>query len=229
LKQLAALGQALAELTLTLTPERSSRHDLPPIVEAVRPAEPTLDGKQLLELVRLRTEAIDFTVGVVRVALLATGAPATQEQLRLFARPRRDLRAAARAIARVRAALGNQSVVRARLADGHLPEAQFSWEPIDRVTPARPRTAAPPSLVRRIEPVPTPLAARPAREPDGWLLAGLRHGPVESLDGPYLLSGGWWQGEIERDYYFAELRSGRLEWVYFDRKRQRWFHQGSVA
>jgi protein ImuB len=85
------------------------------------------------------------------------------------------------------------------------------------------------SLVRRIEPRPVPLAPRPAREPDGWLLAGLSHGPVENISGPYLISGGWWQGEVQRDYYFAELRSGALEWVFYDRKRCRWFRQGRVS
>jgi protein ImuB len=225
LKQLAARGEALTELRLTLTIERHGAHE-----ERVRPAEPTLDPKQLLDLVRLRLESIALPAGVMRISLTPTGTPATAEQLRLFEKkPRRDPRAAACAIARVRAALGDQSVVRARLADGHLPEAQFTWEPIDRLSPARPRTVALRPLVRRIEMKPVPLASRSTREPDGWLLGGLQHGPVEQLSGPYVLSGGWWQGEVERDYYFALLRSGALEWVYYDRKRCRWFRQGRVA
>ena len=50
---------------------------------------------------------------------------ASREQLAMFAsKPRRDLRAANEALARVRAELGDDAVVRAVLRDGHLPEAR---------------------------------------------------------------------------------------------------------
>jgi protein ImuB len=37
-----------------------------------------------------------------------------------------------------------------------------------------------------------------------------------------------WRHETERDYYFAETRRGDLLWVYYDRRRRRWFLQGRV-
>jgi protein ImuB len=200
--------------------------------ERIRPAEPTLDEAQLIDLVRLRLESLALPSGVIRIEVAAASAPATQEQLRLLSqKPRRDPRAAARAIARIRASLGADAVVRARLREGHLPEARYAWEPVDGLTPAKPRdsTSISPCLVRRIEPRPVPLPPRPAREPDGWLLAGLAHGPVERVSGPYRISGGWWRAEVERDYYFAELASGALFWVYFDRRRRRWFLHGRFA
>ena len=49
------------------------------------------------------------------------------------------------------------------------------------------------------------------------------------LHGPYLLSGGWWRAQVERDYHFAEMHSGEIFWIYFDRCRRRWFLQGSVS
>ena len=52
--------------------------------------------------------------------------------------------------------------------------------------------------------------------------------PVFRADGPYVVSGGWWQGEMHREYYFAETKSGRILWVFFDRRRRRWFLQGEV-
>lgn len=225
LDRLAERGEALAALELALTLEdRSAR------AESLRPAEPTLDAAQLLGLVRLRLESSALAAGVTSLAVGAIGAPATVEQLQLFAqKPRRDPRAAARAIARVRASLGAESVVRARLCDGHLPEARFNWEPIDALTPAQPRAGEARPLVRRILARPRPLPPRPAREPDGWLLDGLRAGPVDRLDGPYLLSGGWWRAELARDYYFAELRSGEIHWIYYDQRRRRWFQHGQVA
>lgn len=218
LAMLAARGEALAELTLTLDKDH---------VESIRPAAPTLDAAQLLGLVRLRLESLQ--VRVIRLKTEARGVLATVEQLQMFAgKPRRDLAAAARALARVRAALGAQAVVRARLCEGHLPEARFTWEPMEEVPAAKPRALAP-VVVRRIVARPVPLPMRQAREPDGWLLDDPRHGPVEHLDGPYLVEGGWWRGEVRREYYFAELRSGAIYWIYFDRKRRRWYRQGCVA
>ena len=61
------------------------------------------------------------------LAVIATA----QEQKPMFAeRPRRDVAAASRALARVQAELGNDAVAHARLREGHLPEARFTWEPI---------------------------------------------------------------------------------------------------
>jgi protein ImuB len=227
LSQLASRGEALRAATVTLTLERRGGD----ISIAVQPAERTLDKKQLDNLFRLRLEAVELSAGAVRVVVEAEGSKATREQLALFAeKPRRDLGAAARAIARVRAALGNDAVVRARLRDGHLPEAQYAWEPLDRLDPSKPMVGGElRPVIRRIEARPLPLPPRETREPDGWLLGGLEHGPVERVDGPHLLSGGWWRNEVERDYYFAELRSGAVFWVFYDRRRRRWFLHGQVG
>ena len=108
-------------------------------LERVRPAAPTLDAALILELVRLRLEGVTLAQGVVAVGLLALGGPAPPEQLRLFSEhPRRDLRAGEQALARLRAEFGEQATVRAELKDGHLPEAQFAWVPLERMAfPAR--------------------------------------------------------------------------------------------
>ena len=37
-----------------------------------------------------------------------------------------------------------------------------------------------------------PLPPRPRHEPDGWMLRGLKQGPVVRVLGPYVVSGGWW-------------------------------------
>jgi protein ImuB len=85
------------------------------------------------------------------------------------------------------------------------------------------------TLVRRITEKPIMLAGGPYnRHEDGWLLLGPKHGSIDKLIGPYVYSGGWWNREIQRDYYFAETRRGDLLWVYYDRVRRRWFLQGSI-
>ncbi len=237
LERLAERGNALAELRLALTLEESpsSRGDARRLRESLRPAVPTLDAPQLLHLMHLRLERIELAAVVETIALAAEAVAATEEQLLLFVEaPRRDLEAADRALARIRAELGNDAVVRAAPHDAHLPEASFRWEPVDRVSlpiladADAQGDAAPRTLIRRIERHALLLPPRPRIEPDGWLLAELEAGPVVKKSGPYLLSGAWWHNLIHREYHFAELRRGDIVWVYCDRRRKRWFLQGAV-
>ena len=107
--------------------------------EQIRPATPTLEEAQIIDLVRLRLESLKFSAGAIEIELKAEVCAATREQLHLFAeQPARDLDAANRALARLRAEFGDEAVVRATLKDGHLPEARFAWEPLDRVKLPRP-------------------------------------------------------------------------------------------
>ena len=208
LSALVVRGEALAELQLRLFLDGAGWRE-----ERLRPAAPTLDALQALDLIRLRLEASRLPAGVIEVELVAQGVPATREQLQLFAAaPRRDLDAANRALARLRAEFGDEAVVRARLADGHLPEARFAWEPVDRVAPPRPGAGARRTLVRRV-------FSRPVEwEPR----------LITKLHGPYVVSGGWWARETHREYAFAETRRGELLWVYDDRQRRKWFLHGRV-
>jgi protein ImuB len=170
------------------------------------------------------------TAPVNAVRVWAEDTLATREQLALFAaKPRRDLRAADEAIARVRAELGDDAVVRAVLREGHLPEASFGWERLVHVVGAKPDDRLVRPLVRRFlaKPRPLPPQVRQVRD-DGWLISGLEQGAVVRIVGPYVISGGWWQHEVHREYHFAELRRGDCLWVYYDRNRRRWFWQGAV-
>lgn len=225
LDEIGRKAHVLAELQIGLRFERLGDH-----LESLRPAGPTLDPRQLLELVRLRLEMVRrLPDSVIEVTLVAgeTAALPRQHEL-LVAERRRDLDAANRALARVRAQLGDGAVVRARLRNGHLPEARFAWEPLAALGAARPRGRDQPRLVRRIRQIPLPLPPRERHEPDGWMLRGLEQGPVVRVLGPYVLSGGWWRRPAHRDYHFAETRQGELLWVYYDRMRRRWFLQGRV-
>ena len=145
LEELATRGQALTALTLRLQLE--SRVGVPGTVveECLRPATATLEAAVILDLVRLRLEASKPTAAVTQLCLQACGLPADDEQLRLFAAgPRRDRTAAARALARLRAEFGEYAVVVAKLRQGHLPEACFTWEPFGDppAGPTPPGTAA---------------------------------------------------------------------------------------
>jgi protein ImuB len=236
LGKLAARYEAAAELKISLVLKRRSlaareqTGDVTHLEELLRPAEPTLDAAQLLGLLRLRLETMALPSGVTRISLAVKSAPATQAQLEMHAqKPKRDLDAAARAFARLRALFGEHAVTRAKIEKGHLPEARFSWEPITELLPANPNRELHPQLVRRIHQKALLLPPRESREPDGWLICGLSGGRVEKLDGPHRISGGWWQSELERDYYFAETSLGELLWIFYDRKRRRWLLQGTVV
>lgn len=98
--------------------------------ETVEPAAPTGDLMMLVELMRLRLAQLTLSSPVSAVTLRADTERAHAEPLALPGmRPKRDPQAAARALARVRAAYGPRSVVRARVREAHLPEARFVWVP----------------------------------------------------------------------------------------------------
>lgn len=226
LDMLAGRGQALTEVQIRFCFERLGDHS-----ESIRPAAPTLDARHLLELIRLRLEAVRLPEGVVEIELVGRGVAAAPEQYQLLGpRPKRELAAANRALARVRAEFGEKAVVHARLREGHLPEGRFVWEPLDTLTTPRPGPVEACRLIRRVygRPIPLEQRGRAGQEPDGWLPLGLEQGPVMRLLGPYIVSGGWWMRPVHRDYYFAETRKGGLFWVYYDRNRRRWFLQGRL-
>jgi protein ImuB len=228
-------ASAVVELVLWMKlDDRSTR------TERVRPAASTLDAAQLLALVRLRLDALRLPAGLVTLRLTAITCPATPEQRRLFPRyARRDPELADQAFARLRAEFGEQSVVCARLGNGHLPSAQFTWEPLERAPlRASPVVVTTRPLVRRILAQPRELAPNLAQLlASGFRLqasgtadafAEARSPKPEAVFGPYIIAGAWWNGGVRRDYYFTPAAQGSLWWVFFDHRRQRFFLQGCV-
>ena len=85
LATVCARHQTLAELTLHLRLDRTD-----PRIERIRPAAPTLDVVQLMNLVRLRLESLALGAGGVEVRVTGRAAPTMSVQQGLFAeRPRR--------------------------------------------------------------------------------------------------------------------------------------------
>ena len=226
---MASRQEALAGLELRLRLDAPAAAPRVERVERIRPAAPTLDVRQVLNLVRLRVEGLALSAGVIEIALAVTPARATREQLRLFQEgTRRDLRAADRAVARVRAEFGNGAVVRAALADGHLPEAAFTWLPLDHVVRPVPAPDGVLSLVRRFFAAPRRVPPPRQREPAGRAPPGADHDQAVGMRGPYVVSGGWWRTPIHREYYFAGAGGRAWRWIYYDRRRRAWFEQGAV-
>jgi len=197
--------------------------------EHLQPAQPILDLQQLLQLLRLRLQNKDLRAGVVELSIELEESRPSRRQMELFAaHARRDLDAAHRAFARLRAEFGDEAVQVADLGDGHLPQARFRWQRLEELRVAHPRLVQTPRLVRRLLEHPIAVSTPRRKEPDGWLIIGLGGGAIEEVRGPYVISGGWWARAVHREYHYVRTsRSGWL-WVYFDRRRRRWFLQGSV-
>jgi protein ImuB len=156
LGELAGRKLALSALRFSLSFSRAFGEQ----EERLEPAAPTLDERVLMRLVQLRLEASPPRAAVIGLSLFAEAVPAHASQLALFLQgPRRDLHAASEALAQLRAELGDAAVRKATLRDGHLPEAQFSWEPLVELPVARPRPASQRVLVRRIHERPLPVQA----------------------------------------------------------------------
>ena len=223
LSKIAARHQTLIALEVVLKLDGNAK-----VVEHLRPAYPTLKEKRLIDLVRLRLEKRILKSGVIEIQLDAQTVSTTTEQRQLFVkRPLRNLKAADRAFARLRAQFGSEAVVRIRMHPGHLPEARFSFEPLERTS--LPKTVGPrhPTLVRRIFFRPFALKASPVP----WQSTRLdKRGTraFSGLYGPYILSGGWWNRDIHREYFFVQTKGEKCLWVYFDRRRGTWFIHGTV-
>ena len=230
IKTMRKRQQVLTHLHLDLTLD-----DGVEVRETLQPAEPTIDEEQVLSLIRLRLDGVALSAGVIEMKIEVDACRLKVQQRDLFTAPARDLTAARRALARLRAEFGPGTVQRACLQEGHLPEARFAWRPFEQLEPPAATTATtgndvvePGPLVRRYLDRARPLAgARGDQHPSG-LRMDPEDGAIEEWIGPHIVSGGWWQRRVTRHYYYARTESGRWLWLYLDQRRQRWFLQGEV-
>jgi protein ImuB len=190
--ELAERGQAMSALRLRLRLDHHAPHD-----ERLEPARPTLDEPMVIDLVRLRLDAATLRAPVEAIELELEGVTAPPGQLALFrTQARRDLDAAARALARLRAWLGPQAVTRGQLRPAHLPEARFEWAPIAAIGFPRPEVVGAPlegSAVVSDRTLGggevTELRARPREEPPPPLQRRLLPKPQRLPTGPQPLVG----------------------------------------
>lgn len=241
LNQVSVSGHSVQALHLKLTPEHRSHR---PILSRIESATPQCTSRLWMELIRLRldqqlnnptltSQQPPHAPMIESVQLRAQVQPLRGEQLNLVHNTgvRRDLAAANRALARIRAAFGDRAVTHGQTRDAHLPEARSILQPLKRwkdKPKARPQSSksvpnAPSPLVRRILKQPRPLHPLDHRTPEKGPALQTKH-----MYGPYRISGAWWAREVERDYYYAETASGEIWWMYYDRPRKHWFLQGTV-
>ena len=154
------------------------------------------EAAMLFELTRGRLEPVQLPKPVQAVRLLARQLPPFVPARReLFddrpqqTQPWEQLRE------RLRARLGDEAIQNLQAHADHRPEKAWTQQ-------------AGPATSPSITPVPRP----------GWLLpaAEALSEPVrEVLAGPERIESGWWDGgDVRRDYFRVETRSGRQAWVY---------------
>lgn len=239
---LHALMAALIERRLALGTLRVSLHleraanlvRQEPLVFLLEPATASRDTTSLVELIRLRLEALQLPSRVERVQLSAIAAALEGTQLLLSESPRRrDPAALARGLSRLRAAFGDEAVTQASLESSWAPEASFRWQPIRDLPPGSGRSAphvtsspstspTAPLLLRRV------LTTLVALASDARGLPRLGPSPLSRLIGPYRIQSSWWDGEgrLMRDYFYGERADGAILWLFRDQTSGHWFLQG---
>ena len=246
-----------AALKVGLTLDDSERTLLE---ELIRPAEPTLQISTLIDLMRLRLESrgVPEPVRLLQVEIEPIKRPCGRQQGLFDIRPRRDLQAGSRALARIRAEFGDESVCMAKLKTAHMPEGRFEWVPLERLPdlhlqgPSLRFGSQYRPLVRRFFARPFPLEFGPhvrSIPPDDiddpeikeapeylhlpkynnfGIQSALTRQQVKVRGGPHVVSGGWWSYPVRREYWFMESHGGMLLWVYYDRREGRWYACGRV-
>jgi len=212
LRRLRERSEAATHLTMTLVLDHAPDH-----VETLEPSSPTSESPLLVELVRLRLGRAPLAAPVTELTIRLDGIRVHGLQLELLAAShKRDLAAAARAIARLHATFGPSCTSHPSPRDAHMPEACFSWATTSSV--ALPGTLSEEDLplVRRVPAEPRPLESR---------LVSLA---LVDLHGPYRIDGRWWSKPLSRDYYFAETEDGAVLWLYRDALRKLWYSYGEV-
>lgn len=241
---LAAEGRCAARLRLGLAMEGREGE----ATVTVAPARPTRREGLLLELCRagLERAAEGGRLPAPATAMSLTAverAPPAARQGDLFAADPRDPAAAAGALSRLRAELGEEAVVRPRPRSHHRPEARSGWEPVSLEAGASPGPrpgsrkddegggeggeAAPPAVLRLLpEPRRVEVRCDDERRPAAVREDGERR-VVVAAEGPERLSGDGWERPFRREYFRASTGAGELLWIFREPGREEdawWLH-----
>jgi len=226
-------GRAAAVVAITLTLD-DARSALPSagtrahtVTREIRIPRPTARAAHLFDHCRALLERWPLTAPAcgVRVSITAT-APLAGEQGDLLATEWRDPNAIDAALARLRAELGVDGVVRPAARDQHAPERAGAWVPGDDdadVTPDAAPADDARSALRLLETPEPAVVACTGDAPRAVRWRGRRIA-LANVTGPELISGDWWRDDGYRRTYWQGEGEG-MELVLF-RERDAWYVQG---
>lgn len=192
-------------------------HQQPATTVSIGLSAPGREAAQFLALARERLNALTLSAPVIALRLEAREFtdPAVL-QADLFGQDAQPLQHWQRLLDRLRARLGEDSILVPGLCADYRPERSGHY--------LAPEQAAGMELSRDADPRDPP---RPC-----WLLPEpLRiEAPATLLRGPERIEGGWWDGnDVSRDYYLARTPEGSRLWVFQDRRSSEWYLQGLWA
>ncbi len=248
---LAARGQAVAALSITLSLD-DRRGALPAnalarahtVTREIRLARPVARSTPIFERCRALLDTWPLTAPAIGVGVsIVTAAPLSGEQGDLLNAAWRDAAAVDAALARLRAELGPNVVVKPVARDAHVPERAGAWvEEGANAGSATAKSSTTESAAERSATAETATAVRtdPAirllESPESVFVVcddGVpravtwrgRRLTIERAVGPERLSGDWWDDGYRRDYWRCESAFGDFV-LYLDRMDEQWWVQG---
>jgi protein ImuB len=239
----------VAALSITLSLD-DSRGALPAnalarahtVTREIRLARPVARSTPLFERCRALLDTWPLTAPAIGVGVsIVTAAPLSGEQGDLLNAAWRDAAAVDAALARLRAELGPNVVVKPVARDAHVPERAGAWVEEGAGSPTV-KSATTESAVERSTTAETATAVRtdPAirllESPESVFVVcddGVpravtwrgRRLTIERAVGPERLSGDWWDDGYRRDYWRCESAFGDFV-LYLDRMDDQWWVQG---
>lgn len=240
---LVARGQAVAALSITISLD-DRRGALPAnalarahtVTREIRLARPVARSTPLFERCRALLDTWPLTAPAIGVGVaIVTAAPLSGEQGDLLNAAWRDAAAVDAALARLRAELGPNVVVKPVARDAHVPERAGAWietgERASAGTDQSDEKSAGTETAVRTDP-----AIRLLESPESVFVVcddGVpravtwrgRRLTIERAIGPERLSGDWWDDGYRRDYWRCESAFGDFV-LYLDRMDDQWWVQG---
>jgi protein ImuB len=252
---LAGIGRAAARIEIEMTLEGGERS-----VALVSPARPTRREGLLHDLCRAALERAGEEGGRLPAPVAELGIRVTRSaapdarQGDLFVTEWRDPMAAAAALSRLRARLGENGVVWPAPRADRRPETRNAWRPVemqvvsvgDRVIRERGRERSAESReepgvgdrdcnsagipgVLRLLPDPMPVRVKTVDGRPVELRDAVKTRDIAAAEGPERLSGDWWKDPYRREYFRVCTVDGELLWLYREVRRtgdKRWWLHG---
>jgi len=239
--QLASRGQAVAALSITISLD-DRRGALPTnalarahtVTREIRLPRPVARSAPLFERCRALLDHWSLTAPAIGVGVaVVAAAPLSGEQGELLDATWRDGAAVDAALARLRAELGPNVVVRPVARDAHVPERMGTWADAAEDAPS---LASPSNTALGTAPAGADPAIRLLESPESVFVVcddGVprtvtwrgRRLTIERAVGPERLSGDWWDDGYRRDYWRCESAFGDFV-LYLDRMDDQWWVQG---
>ncbi len=222
--RLADVWLVAAAMVLTLRFEDESAHQ-----RLLRVAEPTRDVELLFRVLHTHLEGLSAAAPMKFVALEIQPARPSGSQGRLFERALRDPNRFAETLARLEALLGAGRVGRACLLPSRRADAFTVVGFNDHATAMPVVTHTPAALpLRRLRPSPLILVRMIEGKP-GSFRHGRHEHTVTQVEGPWLLSGDWWDATMrwDKEVWTVQTKDGALYQI--ARQDKAWVLEGMLG